>query len=199
MKRTRNTDKKHQQILQAALQVFSGYGYAGAGMDMIAEAANASKRTVYNHFSSKKELYLELAGQFVDMVSRAKDIEYDPAVPLQLQLEDIIRHELNILEDPTLLKFAFTIYTYVHTDPTIAGEIEGTYSKRQKTLERWLRAAKEDRGLKVPDVRRSTMLLWEIVDGVILVPSMQMGSSDRDEVSYRVREISAMFLARFIP
>ena len=46
--------------LSAALEVFVANGYHGAAMDEIAETAQVSKPVLYQHFPSKRELYLAL-------------------------------------------------------------------------------------------------------------------------------------------
>ncbi|HTK06414.1 MAG TPA: TetR/AcrR family transcriptional regulator [Ktedonobacteraceae bacterium] len=51
---------KADKILWAAKYVFLHYGYEGTSMDEIAAAADASKRTVYNHFGSKEVLFREV-------------------------------------------------------------------------------------------------------------------------------------------
>ena len=50
-------DEKHAAIVEAARSVFLEKGFAGASMDEIAAVASVSKRTVYNRFSSKDELF----------------------------------------------------------------------------------------------------------------------------------------------
>jgi AcrR family transcriptional regulator len=47
-------------ILDAALRTFAANGYDGAAMDEIAAAAGISKAVVYDHVSSKRELYTQL-------------------------------------------------------------------------------------------------------------------------------------------
>ena len=50
-------DPKEAAIIKAARTTFLARGYDGASMDEIALAANVSKRTVYNRFRSKEELF----------------------------------------------------------------------------------------------------------------------------------------------
>lgn len=50
-------DPKEAAIIKAARTTFLARGYDGASMDDIALAANVSKRTVYNRFRSKEELF----------------------------------------------------------------------------------------------------------------------------------------------
>ena len=57
--RTRS-DAKREAIIQAATQAFQEYGVNGTSMDKLAELANVSKRTVYNHFATKEDLVMHL-------------------------------------------------------------------------------------------------------------------------------------------
>jgi TetR/AcrR family transcriptional repressor of mexJK operon len=50
-------DAKEAAIVAAARQTFLTHGYDAASMDQIALAAGVSKRTVYNRFRSKEELF----------------------------------------------------------------------------------------------------------------------------------------------
>lgn len=50
-------DQKEAAIIDAARETFLAHGYDAASMDQIALAAGVSKRTVYNRFRSKEELF----------------------------------------------------------------------------------------------------------------------------------------------
>lgn len=56
--------------MDAAAQVFTGVGYHQAAMDDIAEAAGVSKPVLYQHFSSKMELYQAVLDQACDRLER---------------------------------------------------------------------------------------------------------------------------------
>ncbi|WP_448190520.1 TetR/AcrR family transcriptional regulator [Azospirillum sp. sgz301742] len=53
----RRGDRKRAEIVDAAERLFLGEGYGATSMDRIAAEAGASKRTVYNHFATKEELF----------------------------------------------------------------------------------------------------------------------------------------------
>ena len=53
-------DERRAQLLAAAQEVFVANGYHGAAMDEIAETAHVSKPVLYQHFPSKRELYIAL-------------------------------------------------------------------------------------------------------------------------------------------
>jgi AcrR family transcriptional regulator len=54
----RRGDKLSEHILFTAKDVFLELGFERASMDVIAERAKTSKRTLYAHFESKEKLYL---------------------------------------------------------------------------------------------------------------------------------------------
>ena len=59
-------DERRGQLLIAASEVFVDRGYHAAGMDEIADRAGVSKPVLYQHFSSKLELYLAVLQRHVD-------------------------------------------------------------------------------------------------------------------------------------
>ena len=59
-KRRLTAEERRTGILDAALAVFSERGYHDASIDEIAGEAGVSKALIYEHFSSKQELYGEL-------------------------------------------------------------------------------------------------------------------------------------------
>lgn len=66
---------RRHQLLRAARESFVAQGYHAAAMDDIAERAGVSKPVLYQHFPSKRELYLALVAehtqQMIDAVSTA--------------------------------------------------------------------------------------------------------------------------------
>lgn len=72
---------RRAQLLEVAREVFAHDGYHGAGMEQIASAAGVTKPVLYQHFESKKELYIalleedmsRLASQVEDALGKAKD------------------------------------------------------------------------------------------------------------------------------
>lgn len=51
------TSAKRQAIIVGGQTVFARDGYTRAGMDAIAKEAGVSTRTIYNHFTDKKDLF----------------------------------------------------------------------------------------------------------------------------------------------
>ncbi|MDH3726520.1 MAG: TetR/AcrR family transcriptional regulator [Myxococcales bacterium] len=49
---------KRTDLVETAVRLFAQHGYHATGIDLIAEEANVSKRTLYQHFRTKDELIL---------------------------------------------------------------------------------------------------------------------------------------------
>jgi AcrR family transcriptional regulator len=51
---------RREQLLAVALEVFATEGFHGTAMSQVAEAAGVTKPVLYQHFASKRELYMAL-------------------------------------------------------------------------------------------------------------------------------------------
>ena len=60
--------ERRDQLLATASEVFVDHGYHSAGMDEIADRAGVSKPVLYQHFSSKLDLYLAVLQQHGDIL-----------------------------------------------------------------------------------------------------------------------------------
>lgn len=63
--------ERRRQLLDVALVVFAREGYHAASMNDVAEAAGVTKPVLYQHFESKRELYLELLSDVGGRLERA--------------------------------------------------------------------------------------------------------------------------------
>ena len=68
-------EQRREQLFAVSLGLFAQRGYRATTMDDIAEAAGVTKPLLYQHFSSKRALYLELvdsiAHDLLDAIGRA--------------------------------------------------------------------------------------------------------------------------------
>ena len=86
--RTRIQARNRAAILEAALEVFSTHGFAGATLDAIAGEAGLSKPNVLYYFASKEAIYLDLLNGLMETwldPLRAIDPDGEP-------VEEIVRY-----------------------------------------------------------------------------------------------------------
>jgi AcrR family transcriptional regulator len=83
-----SADERRKQLFAVALGLFAERGYGATTMDEIAERAGVTKPLVYQHFSSKRSLYLELVDSVAeDLLSSIGAATANAAGP-RAQVED---------------------------------------------------------------------------------------------------------------
>jgi TetR/AcrR family transcriptional repressor of mexJK operon len=80
-------DQKETAIIEAARKTFLSRGFDAASMDAIALVAGVSKRTVYNRFRSKEELF---AAAILETCKRILPVDVE-AIEATLSPEEFIR------------------------------------------------------------------------------------------------------------
>jgi len=63
-----NKEKKKQRIVNSANKIFARDGYCNAKVEEIAIAADVGKGTIYEYFSSKDDLFLNVFNNFKENV-----------------------------------------------------------------------------------------------------------------------------------
>jgi len=69
-RRERKTLRTRQEIIDAARELFDKNPYDDVKMDDIAEQADLSRATLYNHFNSKEDIYFEIGIQGIRAISK---------------------------------------------------------------------------------------------------------------------------------
>lgn len=193
----RDTSRKRESILDAAQQAFVNEGYDNSSMDRIAEIAGASKRTVYNHFASKEDLFGQVLDRFMAQTVALKQIRYDPKRSLQAQLGEFADAKMAISKNPSwlgLMKMTTGVFI-IH--PDLAKETMKCAEDEEDTLVIWLKAAAADGRLKVSDPKLAADAFWAMVGGAFFWPSIFLGPTTTREASRMKKELVGMFLARY--
>jgi TetR/AcrR family transcriptional regulator len=75
----REKERKRQEIIDTAQNLFFEGGYDQTSMDTIAKNSEFSKRTVYKYFGSKEELYAAIALKSIDRMIGVFEKSIDPS------------------------------------------------------------------------------------------------------------------------
>ena len=157
------TDRKRQAIVDAAIAEFRSSGFESTSMDKIAATAGVSKRTVYNHFPSKDELFAQILQQLWCSSAALEDTPYDGALPLRPQLLDMLWKKMNMLQDAYFLDLARVAIAEAIHSPERAHDMVARLSAKEEGITRWLRAAQDDGKLRAADpVLASHMLQGQL-------------------------------------
>ncbi len=88
----RRPDSRPQELLDAALAVFSERGYRNTRIDDVAEAAGVTKGAVYHYFATKEELLLRAIEHYHDRAfGEIGDVLRDAGGPVSARIRLMMR------------------------------------------------------------------------------------------------------------
>lgn len=128
---TQAAEQRIRQIVHEAARLFDRVGYHNANMEMVAEAVNMRKPTLYHYIKSKEEILLRIHQTLLDdLISRHKEKEAQGLSREELLLGNITDILGHIARNRGYVR-AFLEH-YRELDPAIRKEISGarqTYFK----------------------------------------------------------------------
>lgn len=195
----RLSDLKREAIVQAALAQFRELGFQGASMDGIAAAAGVSKRTVYNHFPSKDELFAEILGELWRRSAAAQGRPYDPARPLDEQLLALLRDKLALLHDGGFMDLVRVAIAEMLHSPERARHMVERLGEKEEGLASWIRAAQQDGRLRKVDPLYAAHQLEGLLKAFAFWPQLTMGAPPlaKAEAKRLLDDCVAMFLGHY--
>ena len=171
----RLTDRKRQAIIQAAIIEFRNNGFEITSMDKIAATAGVSKRTVYNHFPSKEELFAEILNQLWIRVTAEQETAYRSDLPLRDQLRVLLMAKLQMLGDDNFLDLARVAIAATIHSPERAQDMVARMGEREEGLTVWIRAAQADGRLKAVAPEFAAQQIHGLLKSFAFWPQISMG------------------------
>lgn len=171
----RLTDRKREAIIQAAITEFRANGFDITSMDKIAATAGVSKRTVYNHFPSKEELFAEILNQLWTRVTAEQETPYRADQPLREQLRLQLMAKMQMLGDDNFLDLARVAIAATIHSPERAQDMVARLGEREESLTVWIRAAQADGRLKAVDPAFAAQQVQGLLKSFAFWPQVSMG------------------------
>jgi TetR/AcrR family transcriptional regulator of autoinduction and epiphytic fitness len=196
---TRLTDRKRLAILAAAAEQFRTQGYEATSMDRIAAVAGVSKRTVYNHFPSKDDLFGEMLVQLFTRSAADLELPYRSDASLRAQLTELMTIKIRGLADQDFLDLARVAIGEAMHAPERVRPIVARLNEREEGVTAWIRAAQQDGKLKPGDPVFAATLLQGQIKAMAFWPQVAMGAPPlaADLQGPVVDAAVSMFLAYF--
>ncbi|MFZ4967545.1 TetR/AcrR family transcriptional regulator [Pseudomonas sp. Mn2068] len=176
----RLTDRKREAIIQAAIEAFRADGFEVTSMDRIAAIAGVSKRTVYNHFPSKEELFAEILHHLWASSASQLDMSYHPERSLRDQLRDLLTLKMRLLNDGNFLDLArVAIAATIHA-PERAQDMVSRLAEREEGFKQWIRDAQADGTFKAVDPEFAAQQLHGLLKAFAFWPQITLGQPPLD-------------------
>lgn len=195
--KSRDKSKKRAMIINGAIDVFISMGYELASMDKIAETAMVSKRTVYNHFGSKENLFQAIVSDFLAQRQNLKTITYNPEKSLEEQLLAFANAEIFLIDSPKRLEISRFLTIVFLKDINYARETVAKYPPNYNMLLNWLKEAEKDGKIKTGNLLLAARVFYALVEGAITYPATFSNRIDKSTFKPMLNEIIATFLARY--
>lgn len=195
--KNRDKSKKRATILEGAVDVFISMGYELTSMDKIAETAGVSKRTIYNHFGSKENLFQAIVADFLAQRQSLKTITYDPEISLEEQLLAFANAEIFLINSPRRIEISRFLTIVFLKDINYARETVSKYPPNYGVLLEWLKQAEKDGKIKTDNVLLAARVFYALVEGAITYPALFTYGINKSAFEPMLDEIIATFLARY--
>ncbi|MRW91101.1 TetR family transcriptional regulator [Duganella sp. FT80W] len=191
------TDRKRQAVVEAAIAEFRASGFEATSMDKIAATAGVSKRTVYNHFPSKDELFAQILHELWISISSAEPPPFNPAQPLRDQLLNLLGAKMEMLQNGYFLDLARVAIAEAIHSPERAQEMVARLSGKEEAVTTWLRSAQAHGQLTKADPLIASQLLQGGLKTFAFWPQVTMNQPPLDPAMQRqvVEATVDMFLA----
>lgn len=198
-KKTRS-ELKREAIIKAAREAFRKHGVQGASMDLIAEQAQVSKRTVYNHFATKEELVTHLISDLWRVAMHDLAQEYERDESLQLQLQALLSAEIELVSSREYIELSRMAFAhYIYRPEAMLEELQALQAD-ETVLQRWLKQAQTDGRLDADmDIDFAFQQIHGLVKGSAFWPQFVGTNPELDEAQQNklAVETAQMFLARY--
>lgn len=109
--------RRRGEIARAAEHVFLQHGFAETTMQMVALEAGASKETLYRHFVSKEDLFIEVVNNRNNEVRQTLDLELESDRPVPIILKSVGFALLDCMCSPTIVALARIIVNEAPRNP----------------------------------------------------------------------------------
>ena len=111
-------EMRKQQILDAALPIFSRKGFALTTTSEIAEAAGVAEGTIYNYFSNKRELFIAVIKNLIVTMQLTELIDRLPDDETQFVFQDILQDRLKFSENENV-SYIMGLMSEIQRDPEL--------------------------------------------------------------------------------
>src|SRR5271165_2238725 len=127
-----------EAIVEAATHLFLEHGFGAVSMDELAEAAGVARRTLYNQFTSKEEIFRAMLLRVSGQLEHA----FPPGIETQGDVEEVLRLVARMILElhgrPEYLGFLRMVVADSRQFPWIAAELGTVMDPRTERLARYV-------------------------------------------------------------
>lgn len=183
-----------ERILAAATELFAARGFAGTGVDRVAESSGIAKTAIYYHFGNKEGLLAAVveraAGAWIEGISEASRQAGEPAARLDRAL---LGMRAMLEEKPWILKLIQILALEVAAErPEIRASLQRLMDQARAAIVQGIRDAL---GLDVPDADGVASALLAMLNGIALGLEIDPEGLSLDDAFVDIRRAITFLIA----
>src|SRR5689334_1669002 len=183
-----------EAIVAAAVRLFLERGFGAVSMDALAGAAGVARRTLYNQFASKEEIFR----QMLLRVSGQLENAFPPGIETQGDVDDVLRLIARMILDlhrhPEYLGFLRMVVADSRQFPWIAGEFAAVMEPQTERFSRYLAHLT---ALGILDCRNPTLAAHQFM-GVLYEFSLWPWMLGREGLPISAEEVAEETIRMFL-
>ena len=159
-------EDKIRQIVQAATEVFLEDGFTAASMDRIVEKAGVSKRTLYNYYKSKDEIFLDVMQTHLSSIYANFEARPNRSAGLKEQLRRVGIELLRLANSSATLSLFRIAASEVQRFPELAQRFfEHSFEDVIDGIASILDREREKSGTRITDTRAASECFLDLLIG----------------------------------
>ena len=159
--------EKRKRILEAAKCLFLECGYHGCSMNRIAQKADVSKLTVYNHFQDKETLFTSAIAETCDQLLQARPMHLSAGSDFRQALQQACELSLHIVNLPEALKVEYLLLELASQRNPLAQQFyNASHEKLSALWESFFAQAVALRFIRADAPHRQTLLIFSLLLGL---------------------------------
>jgi AcrR family transcriptional regulator len=167
------TERRQEQILKAALTVFTQKGYAAATMPEIARSAGVATGTIYLYYPSKRELFVSVITNSIITVPLLNLLKKIQTADFAMVFKLIIQNRLNLTEDDKIVQIS-TLMSEIQRD----GELRTLFVNKlfrpiMDMMEKYYSAGMEEGELNQYEPSILVRAIGGMIIGILMMKTME--------------------------
>lgn len=169
------SERKRIAILDAAKAAFIEQGFLATSMDSVASRAGVSKRTVYNHFPSKEDLFTAITIELIEVSAQSMQLAYDSDLSLRDQLLAIAFTKVELMTNDDLLPLSRLILSETIRSPDKVTRVLSEVEQSERPFIQFLEDATQAGHLSIDNHPRAAAQFFSLIKGEVFWPMIIMG------------------------
>ncbi|GHG07419.1 TetR/AcrR family transcriptional regulator [Thalassotalea marina] len=192
------SERKRIAIVDAAEQLFCQEGVEATSMVEIALKAEVSKRTLYNHFPNKDDVFYAVLANKQAQLTDVEHFVFDKNVSIEQQLTLIATNEVKLLRSEPFLRIAKMALMQLLKQPELAQQMSAAKVGCMTFLEQFLQDAVNNDILEITDVAFAAKQFIYQLKGFVFYPHLfNFDKLNEQQEQNLIQQTVKMFVANY--